>query len=193
MTDDSGCTGSLDASRGTYWICTAHGRRFWPLDPRPEEVDIVEIAHALANLCRFAGHCRSFYSVAQHSVLCQELAKCREWSLDVQKAALLHDAAEAYVVDLPRPLKLKLPDYVRIEERVQAVIREALHVPWDAEIAKQVKELDNIALATEKRDLMSKDSPPWGELPEPDIAVIQPQAPDVAGLIFRRRFYNLFS
>lgn len=90
------------------WIQTYTGRQFWPLDPKPEEVCIEDIAHALSQQCRYAGHTIRFYSVAQHSV---------EIALRVPRAAalwgLLHDAAEAYLVDLPRPVKYLMPAYKR--------------------------------------------------------------------------------
>ena len=88
------------AARKGDWIQTFTGRAFYVLDPRPEDVDIEDIAHALSMQCRFAGHCREFYSVAQHSVTAS-------WLVPPEDAlwGLLHDAAEAYVVDLPRPIK----------------------------------------------------------------------------------------
>lgn len=83
---------------GGGWIVTRSGRRVWPLDPRPEDIDIDDIAYALAGTFRFRGHSR--ITVAQHSVAVAH-AVPRRWRL----AALLHDAAEAYLGDLPRPLK----------------------------------------------------------------------------------------
>jgi len=89
------------AARIGDWIQTYTGKRFWPLDPRPEDVDILDIAHSLSLLCRFTGHTSSFYSVSQHSILvAQEVPKrLRLW-------ALFHDAAEAYIGDIARPTNL---------------------------------------------------------------------------------------
>ncbi len=101
------------------WMQTFTGRQFWPLDPRPDEVEILDIAHALANLCRYGGHCRRFYSVAEHSVLLTR-AVAPEYRL----LALLHDASEAYLVDLPRPVKLSMPEYKAIEQVVMVAICE---------------------------------------------------------------------
>src|SRR5580692_700756 len=99
------------------WIQTATGRQFWPMDPRPDEIFIDDIAHALSMLCRFGGHCLRFYSVAEHSVLLSRVApqKHKLW-------ALLHDASEAYLVDVPRPIKPMLVGYKAAEEKIQRAI-----------------------------------------------------------------------
>lgn len=100
---------------------TFSGRAFWPLDPQPDEVFIEDIAHSLSLQCRYAGHCVKFYSVAEHSVL------IARWLLEnhgpqVALWGLLHDAPEAYVVDVPRPLKPFLANYKGIEAGVMAAI-----------------------------------------------------------------------
>lgn len=136
------------------WILTAGGRHFDYLDPRPEDLDILDIAQGLANECRYAGHTRAFYSVAQHAWLASQLVP-REHALE----ALLHDAAEAYCKDIPRPLKLLLPDYQAIEARVECVIRARFGLP--ARMSPAVKFADRIMLATERRDLMPADDTPW--------------------------------
>src|SRR6266700_4788978 len=99
------------------WIQTAMGRKFWPMDPRSGEVFIDDIAHALSMLCRFGGHCIRFYSVAEHSVLLSRVAEPR-----FKLWALLHDASEAYLADVPRPVKPALVGYKDAEERVQRAI-----------------------------------------------------------------------
>src|ERR1035441_3905993 len=97
------------------------GMRFWPLEPDPEKVCIEDIAHALSCQCRFGGHSSKFYSVAEHSVSVSKLCAPEDalWGL-------LHDASEAYLVDVPRPLK-ELPEfaaYREAERRLQRVIVE---------------------------------------------------------------------
>lgn len=82
------------------WMQTYTGRKFWPLNPRAEEVYIEDIAHSLALSCRFNGHCKVFYSIAQHSVLVSQIVKPTQ-----QLIALLHDSAEAYLGDIIRPIK----------------------------------------------------------------------------------------
>lgn len=142
------------------WLQTFTGRKFWPLDPRPEDVCIEDVAHALAHQCRYAGHCARFYSVAEHSVLVMRFA-----SPENRLAALLHDAAEAYLCDIPRPLKKQLPGYVEAEHRAEIAIAQAFGIshqwPWPDE----VKEIDNRILADERRLLMARtdvDNATWG-------------------------------
>ena len=105
------------------WIQTYTGKQFWPIDPRACEITIEDIAHALSLQCRFSGHCREFYSVAQHSCLVSS------YCIDEDAGwGLLHDAAEAYLVDLPRPIKRFSSlgvEYRKAEERVMAAVNEA--------------------------------------------------------------------
>jgi hypothetical protein len=91
------------------WIQTFTGKQFWPLDPRPDEVYIEDIAHALGNICRFNGHCLRFYSVAEH---CFHVSHKVVPGLALM--GLLHDAAEAYVCDVVRPVKPYLKEYKKI-------------------------------------------------------------------------------
>ena len=100
------------------WILTASARHFDYLDPRPDDIYILDIAQGLANECRYAGQARHFYSVAQHAWLTSQIVD-PEYALE----ALLHDASEAYCKDIPRPLKELLPDYREIEARVDGTIR----------------------------------------------------------------------
>ena len=154
---------------------TYSGHQFWPIDPRPEEIHVIDIAHALANQCRYAGHCREFYSVAQHSVLVSRIVPPEHalWGL-------LHDAAEAYLVDLPRPVKRysTLGDCYRdVESRLMAVVCDRFGLP--ATEPPCVKDADNVALMTEKRDLMPGLFK-WREVAEPLADVIVPLWPMVA-------------
>ena len=159
------------------WIQTYSGIQFWPLDPRPEEVWLKDIAHALSNQCRFAGHCLSFYSVAQHAILVSRSVP-KEYAI----WGLLHDAAEAYLVDLPRPIKNHSTlgnHYRRAEEYLMRTIctRFGLPVeePWSVRIA------DNRVLMTEKRDLLSRSLALWAEPQvEPLVATIRPWQPRTA-------------
>lgn len=136
------------------WMQTFSGQRFYPLDPRPDEIDPRDIAHALSLLCRYGGHVDRFYSVAEHCVLMSEAV-----SAEHALAALLHDATEAYVVDVPRPLKRQLPGYREIEDRVWYVI--ALRFRIDLELPTAVKEADSRILLTERDALMPRHDE-WG-------------------------------
>ena len=144
------------ATRRGDWIQTFTGQRFWPLDPHPDEVDIRDIAHALSMLCRFTGHTKRFWSVAEHSLLVARLAPER-----LKLAALLHDATEAYLSDISRPMKrqLEFAYYREAEARLLRVIGERFGVPMaDFEACK---EADRWALGLEARDLMGDLRPGW--------------------------------
>lgn len=169
------------------WMQTFTGRRFYPLDPRPDELDPEDIAHALSLLCRYGGHVERFYSVAEHCVLMSE-AVAPENAL----AALLHDAAEAYVVDVPRPLKRQLPGYQAIEDGVWNAICLRFHLAGD--LPNEVHEADNRILLTERNALMSR-AERWYVDDEytPLPVVISGWAPRVAERAYRRRLSDLLS
>lgn len=103
-------------------IMTRSKIMFDPLAPDPELIRITDIAHALSMLCRANGHFKSFYSVGQHCVNCAREAQARGYSRRVQLGCLLHDASEAYLSDVTRPVKQELPQYKLIEEPLQAAI-----------------------------------------------------------------------
>lgn len=134
------------------WILTYTGRRFWPLEPRAEDVFIEDIAHALSCICRFTGHVREFYSVAQH---------CFEASLAVPLehalGALLHDASEAYLCDIARPVKNSptMQGYRDAEAVLERVIAERFNV---VTYSPEIKDVDDRLLVTEARDLMPKNA-----------------------------------
>lgn len=168
------------------WILTASGRHFSYLDPRPEDIHILDIAQGLASEARYNGHTRGFYSVAQHTWLASHIVP-RQFALE----ALLHDATEAYCKDIPRPLKELLPDYREIEERVDGAIRATFGLP--ASMSPEVKHADIVLLATERRDLMPLDATPWaileGVTPLPrKIAAMQPSR---AQAQFLKRYVEL--
>ncbi|HWR44981.1 DUF429 domain-containing protein [Sporomusa sp.] len=128
-------------------ILTYTNTLFYPLAPRAEEVKVEDIAHALSQMCRANGHFRTFYSVAQHSINCAKEAKARGLSDKVQLACLLHDASEAYISDITRPVKYYLDDYKKIERNLQQVIYEKFGIAnlTDDECG-QVGDIDNALL-----------------------------------------------
>lgn len=145
------------------WIQTYTGRAFDFADPRPQDVRAPDISHALSMQCRFNGHCNSFYSVAQHCVLAARLLRLKEESLAME--GLLHDAAEAYMGDLVRPLKTMdaLEAFSAIEARVERIIRVRFGLPERKApgVAEAVKLVDERLLATEKLFLMKTEPRPW--------------------------------
>ncbi len=166
------------------WIETYTGRRFWPLAPDSTEIDIRDIAHSLSLLCRFNGHCREFYSVAEHS--------CRVSAIVPREHALwglLHDAAEAYISDLPRPLKEQMPAFNRYEDRLLAVIMERFGL--DMPMPPEVKRADDILLSTELRDLMQPMKNTAPPPLEPLAERITPIPPRHAEDLFLERFRYL--
>jgi len=138
------------------WMQTFTGRRFYPLDPRPNDIDPVDIGHALSLLCRYGGHVERFYSVAEHCVLMSEAVE-PQFAL----AALLHDATEAYVVDVPRPLKRYLPEYRKIEDQVWQAIARRFRL--EIEMPPQIKEADTRILLTERDALMPNTKYSWAQ------------------------------
>lgn len=175
------------------WQQTFTGRQFWPLDPRPDDIDVRDIAHALALQCRFAGHCRVPYSVAEHSVRVSDLIMEQTGDSNAGLAGLLHDAAEAYCVDVPRPLKPFLTGYKSIERRIAWAIEQWSGLHEGAFEEGLVKRADEVLLATEARDLMVTAPVPWtfAHPVEPLAEVIVPWSWSVAEVVFLSRFMAL--
>lgn len=145
------------------YITTWSGVRMDPIAPRAEDFRIEDIAHALSLVCRGNGHVKHFFSVGQHCLHCAEEALARGESARVAMASLLHDASEAYMSDVPRPLKACLPAYKTMEERLMAVVYETfLGAPLTAEEAARVKAIDDDMLYFNLRDLLN-DPPPGPE------------------------------
>lgn len=166
-------------------IQTFTGKYFWPLDPCPNEVDIRDIAHHLSNICRFTGAVKYFYSVAQHSVLASR--QFERYPGNMQ--ALIHDASEAYICDLAKPVKDSMPDYRGIEERLMFTIAEKFELPWP--FPRAIKTADTRMLLTEKRDLMPGDRDSWewrSDGIEPYPWKIVPWGPERAEEEFLSRF-----
>ena len=139
-------------------ITTFSGVRFTPVTPDPAQLDIKDIAHSLSLMCRGNGHIIHFYSVLQHCVNCAIEAAARGFSTRIQLACLLHDASEAYLSDITRPVKKHLPKYVEIEDNLQNVIySNFLGAPLSAEEEVIVKQIDDAMLVYEFKHLMKRE------------------------------------
>lgn len=171
------------------WTQTYTGRAFEPLAPRPDDVDLRDIAHSLALQCRFNGHCRFHYSVAQHSVYV-----ARALPPEFAAHGLIHDAAEAYLGDIVRPIKPLFIAYGPMEDAVMGAVCAAVGLfwPWPAEVLAAVKRADAAVLAAERDQIMARPPMDWEPLPPPpDGLSILRWAPDYAEGVFLRRARKL--
>jgi uncharacterized protein len=168
------------------WIQTYSGLRFNPLNPNPDSILIQDIAHSLSMQCRFSGHIKHFYSVAQHSVLVSYLCDSADalWGL-------LHDATEAYLVDLPSPLKRS--GFFDNFKSAEGILMNAVCKRFELPLVEppSVKKADRQMLCTEQRDLLSVHRSDWKvemtPLPFKIEALSQREAKD----LFMKRFYEL--
>ena len=143
-------------------IMTRSKIMFDPLHPDVEKIKIEDIAHALSMLCRANGHFKSFYSVGQHCINCMREAEARGYSPKVQLACLLHDASEAYLSDVTRPVKAELPRYKEIEAPLQdAIWNKWLETPLTQEETAQVFSVDDDILLHEFTELMGARIAPY--------------------------------
>lgn len=132
-------------------IRTYSGHYFDVFDPNPDQIEIVDIAHSLSLLCRFAGHIKSFYSVAEHSIwVADKVSKTHALT------ALLHDASEAYLIDMPKPIKDEIPQYLEIENNLMKVIAEKLGFEYP--FPEEVKIQDRAALIFEWENKVLSDN-----------------------------------
>jgi len=131
------------------YIRTFTGTDFTVFDPKPEQIFIEDIAHALSQLCRYGGHCDPFYSVAQHSIIASYLIEPK-FALD----ALCHDFSEAYIMDLPRPIKYQIPEFINIENKIYEVIAQKFNLTFP--IPEEVHIIDNDMIKYEWDFFMSK-------------------------------------
>ena len=167
-------------------ILLRSGNYFNFIDPVQSEYEVSDIAHGLSHICRFCGHTRQFYSVAQHSILVSMIVPER-YALE----ALLHDAAEAFLGDITTPLKQLLPDYRAIEAKVEKAIFSRFGIAFP--LPECVRHADLVLLATEQRDLMPSHDDTWaltaGILPLEDKIV--PMSSEQAYEEFMRRYRAL--
>jgi 5'-deoxynucleotidase YfbR-like HD superfamily hydrolase len=168
------------------WIQTYTGIAFDLMEPAAGQIDILDIGHALSQIGRFGGHTQEFYSVAQHSVLVSEnVPRCDALQ------ALLHDASEAYIGDMVRPLKHSgvMQPFLEAESRLTLAIARKFDLEYD--LSPAVKLADNRALFTEQRDLMGRMPKPWKDPVPPFEQTVVPMPSRTAKSLFLNRFYRL--
>lgn len=147
----------IDVKEGAeaHWMCTASGEVFYPLKPELGGIKLDDIAHALSNICRWTGHTRVHYSVANHSVHVANLLLQFGYSNRVALLGLLHDSPESMINDIARPLKKSIGGIERVEARIFAEILKVLNVKPPTKLEwEQVKRADNFSLEIEAFQLM---------------------------------------
>ena len=167
------------------WIHTYTGKKFYPQNPTPESICIEDIAHALSMQCRFGGHVSEFYSIAQHSVLVSYL--CDESN---RLCALLHDAAEAFLMDCLSPIKRmpELQGYKLLEKKVQQAIYNKWGIMGET---KNVKRADLLCLSMEANTFMYPLHLDWEVAVKAPPLKIVSLSPKDAEVLFLDRFREL--
>ena len=166
------------------WIQTFTGKKFYPAYPRIEDIDIEDIAHSLSMQCRFTGHCKTHYSIAQHSVYVSYFATNK-------LQGLLHDASEAYISDISSPVKRTkyLEQYKVLESIIQKKIYEKFNV--DLIDGDDIKQADMLMLAIETKSLIDNINPDWKfSMETPPFNIIE-LSPKEAKKLFLDRFNEL--
>ena len=175
----------ITANENGGWVYTFSGHKFDYLNPKKEEIDIIDIAHSLSHQCRFNGHTPTFFSVAQHSAIISNIV-----SQENALWGLLHDATETYIGDLPSPLKGILPEYKALENLIFEVIASKFGL--SPEIPEEVKVADKRMLATEARDLFGVDAVKEWNLPfSPFSMTIKPVNQPTAFKMFIEQYKKL--
>lgn len=174
--------------RKGLWIHTNSGKQFYAFDPHPDDIDIGDIAQGLALTCRYSGQCDDFYSVAQHSVIVSYLVP-KEYAL----AGLLHDAPEAYITDIPRPIKHMLNENNNMFSNMEAAIYKAIAQKFGIQetVPDEVHAIDYHIVADEANVLFTPP-PEWSKWYEPLGVEIKPFWEwSLAKEIFLKRFMEL--
>lgn len=151
--------GYLEKYKDSAWMETYTGRQFYPANPRIADFTVFDISHALSNKCRYNGHSVSFYSVAEHCTTLALLARHLKHDVDVQFHCLMHDASEAYLPDVPRPIKHFFPELIRMERHMDALVREWCGLGHD--VPPLVKEWDSRIVKDERRQMMIPSAHKW--------------------------------
>jgi uncharacterized protein len=166
-------------------IMLRSGALFDFLDPWSSSFTIEDIAHGLSNICRYAGQCRKFYSVAEHSIYVSHVAQ------EFEYPALMHDAAEAFLGDITRPLKQLVPEFKRIEAEVERVIFSRFGIEWP--VPPEVKSADLKVLAAEQAQIMPLGTDQWARTSNiiPADILVENWCPELAKRKFLERFESI--
>lgn len=169
------------------WIQTYTGKQYFYLDPKPESIDILDIARSLSMIPRFLGHLNRNYSVGQHSLYVSKMV-----SAEAAFWGLLHDATEAYLSDLPGPAKWILSKYVELEKAAEAVIISKFKITVTDKIRREVKKADVQMVVTENAQLRSHKIP-WGyhESIKPSKSALATYTWEEVEEWFLERYYQL--
>ena len=188
------------------WMQTYSGHAFVIANPTPDQIFLEDIAQALSNQCRFAGHCLKYYSVAEHSVhVCnrvQELLDIEgvtEGQRQALAMALLHDAAEAYLLDMPRPIKYEegMEFYRELHKKTMKVILEKFGLLKPdvtiitLDVVGAIRQADNEMLATEAEQIMAPHPREWDPLPDPIDLELGCWRPERARDVFLKQAHAL--
>jgi 5'-deoxynucleotidase YfbR-like HD superfamily hydrolase len=180
----------------TPHIQTFVGIEFFPFDPKIEDIDVRDVAHALSMKCRYTGHCDRFYSVAEHSVLMSRYAEMDGRSVEIQRWALMHDATETYLPDVAAPLKAHIPGWFSTEDRLMEAVAFRFDLSWP--MPEEIKSFDRLLLVREWERLMDRtswfDPTVWATVTNDDRARLQIDCwePSRAEFEFARRFAELW-
>jgi uncharacterized protein len=160
------------------------------VSPAPETIEIYSISAALSKICRFGGHCPQFYTVAEHCVHATRLAETQGVKGKALLAILLHDAAEAYIGDMVKPLKMTIPQYAYAEQRMERAIEKAFDIQFD-HFSEIIKLYDRAMLKVEKTTMWPEDKEEWAgfsQIPTADVD-LQYWDPETARQMYLYMFY----
>jgi len=180
-----------DGHNTTGWIETYTGRMVTPVNPDPETFCVTDIAHALANKCRYSGHTLRFYTVAEHSwLMAQHALESNDY--EVARWALLHDAVEAYLPDVARPLKPFIANWKELEASVESAIKTHFEEYPNAAVEGMVHSLDTRILLTEAVQLLPSQGRRWEIDADPLPIRLRCWQPSIARINFLDLFGELF-
>lgn len=181
-----------DGHNATGWIETYTGRMVTPADPDSTTLSITDIAHALSNKCRYSGHTLSFYTVAEHSWLMAQYLLDSNDDTEAARWALIHDAVEAYLPDVPRPLKPFIQNWKELEENMERAVKAHFEEYPNAAVEGLVHSIDTRILLAEAAVLLPSGGRRW-EIPVTPLPVrLRCWSPAIARINFMDLFEELF-